>query len=64
MKQKLINLFTITPKKTAFVQGALTGIFFAMGIFNIVDGIFFSKNIWQSATGMYQTIIGAFIFKI
>jgi len=63
MKQALINLFTLTPKKAAFIQGLFVGLFVTLGIINIVDGAFFSKNVWQSSTGMYQIIIGAVIFK-
>jgi hypothetical protein len=63
MKQALINLFTITPKKSAFLQGLFVGLFVTMGIFNVADGFFFSKNIWQLNCGVYQILVGALIFK-
>jgi protein-S-isoprenylcysteine O-methyltransferase Ste14 len=63
MKQALINLFTLTPKKAAFIQGAFVGLFVSLGVFNIIYGAFFEKNTWQTTTGLYQIIIGAVIFK-
>ena len=63
MKQTLINLFTITPKKAALIQGLFVGLFVAMGLFNCIDGAFFSKNIWQAACGTNQIIVASLIFN-
>ena len=63
MKQALINLFTLTPKKVAFIQGAFVGLFVTVGLFNMVYGTFFEKNSWQATTGLYQIIVGVVIFK-
>jgi hypothetical protein len=44
-------------------QGVLVGLFVTMGLFNTVDGFFFSKNTWQLNCGVYQIIIGTLIFR-
>jgi hypothetical protein len=54
----------IKENSTQLIQGLFLGLFLTMGIFNIVDGIFFSKIMWQTNCGVNQIIIGAIMSKI
>jgi len=58
----LIN--KIKENSSSCIQGLFIGLFLSMGIFNIVDGIFFSKIMWQTNCGVNQIIIGAIMSKI
>lgn len=54
----------IKENSTQLIQGLFLGLFLTMGIFNIIDGIFFSKIMWQTNCGVNQIIIGAIMSKI
>ena len=57
------KLTNIAKNWSPILQGILVGLFVSMGLFNVVDGLFFSKNIWQLNSGMYQIIIAGLIFR-